>query len=317
MSRQPCSTTLGDFSPSWLLALATAAGLLIPAAAPAAEPAGGAEPAVPVPDGVEYLPDLVYGQAAGVDLKLDLARPKGLAGPRPVVVYFHGGGWVRGDRKSCLPELFRTAQAGYVAVTVGHRFAPEHPFPAQIDDARRALDWLRNHALRYGINPGRVGVIGYCSGGTLACLLGADGPQAGVRAVVGYYPVTDLARWHKSAAGLALFEGLAVRYSLLKAFGGDPQQFPGEYASASPVGHVGPNSAPTLLIHGADDGLVPHEQSELYRDALKSCGVEVRLWTLKGVGHCFDADPARGAEAEALARAFLDRHLKRPAVAAR
>src|SRR2546430_2396203 len=118
--------------PSWLLP--AVAGLFLPTAAVADD-----RPAVPVPADVEFRADLTYGHADGEDLKLDLARPKGAAGPLPVVVFFHGGGWVQGDRTTCRADVFRTAQAGYAAVSVGYRLAPQHPFPAQIDDAWRAL----------------------------------------------------------------------------------------------------------------------------------------------------------------------------------
>jgi acetyl esterase/lipase len=300
---------------SWLLTLT--AGLVIPTAARAAVRPAPPTPAVTVPADIDFRPDLTYGSTADTDLQLDLARPKGLSGPLPVVVYFHGGGWVQGDRKTCLPEVFRTAGAGYVAVTVGYRLAPQSPFPAQIDDARRALRWLRDNAAQYGIDPDRIGVVGYSSGGTLACLLGTDGGPAGVRAVVAYYPATDLARWHRSTAGLPFVERNLARYALGSAFGGTPFQFPGAYAQASPIGRVTRDTAPTLLIHGDADRLIPSEQSDLYRTALERAGVEAREVKLAGVGHNFDeTQPALAAEAEAQARGFLDRHLK-PQIARR
>jgi acetyl esterase/lipase len=218
------------------LPLLAATALLIPAGTTAAAPpARPAPPAAAVPGDLDYLPDLAYGTAAGQTLRLDLARPKQGAGRLPLVVYFHGGGWVKGDRKACLPEVFRTARAGYVAVTVGHRLAPDHRFPAQLDDARRALAGLRDNAGRHGIDPDRVGVVGYCSGGTLACLLGGGGQPTRPRAVVAYYTPTDLALWHKHADQLPFVEQQAARYALGTALGGTPEQLAGRYAQASPV----------------------------------------------------------------------------------
>src|SRR5262249_5209573 len=119
----------------------------------------------PVSRGTTIFPDLVYCRPnASTTLKLDLARPQG-TGPFPVVIFLHGGGWISGTRKTYLPYMAEAVQAGYVAVSVSYRLAPADRFPAAVHDVKCAVRWLRAHSARYGIDPQRMGVVGYSAGG--------------------------------------------------------------------------------------------------------------------------------------------------------
>src|SRR6187455_837422 len=137
-------------------ALATAAALELPVA-PAPREAGKAKPAVKVER------DVLYDTIDKQKLYLDIATPAG-PGPHPCVVVFHGGAWITGSRRDLSvggrdragrPEasvIEMLADRGYVAASVGYRLAPQHKFPAQIQDARAAVRFLRANAKEYGID---------------------------------------------------------------------------------------------------------------------------------------------------------------------
>jgi acetyl esterase/lipase len=263
-----------------------------------------------VPAGVAYLPDLVYGSGGNEKLLLDLAHPREGSGPFPAVVVLHGGCWVGGNRKRCVPMVLELARHGHVAISASYRLAPRHRYPAQVHDARCAVRWLRANAARYRIDPERIAVLGYSAGGHLACLLGttADnrdlegtGGHAGyssqVQLVVAYYPPTDLLRMPRSY----------LRTLVLESFLGSSSAR--TCIRASPITHAGRHSAPTLLVHGTDDRVVPLAQSEAFARKLREAGAHVELRTLHNAGHGFGSGPRdRDREANRIALEFLDRH---------
>src|SRR5262249_17365626 len=158
------------------------------------------------------------------------------------------------------------------------------PFPAQLEDVRQALVWLRANASQHRLDPERVAVVGYSSGGSLACLLGtaSGGPPARGKAVGAYYPITDFARRRSNQKAPTGLQRLAMQYSTNGAFGGPPDIFPALYADASALNHVTAQAPPTLLIHGTADSLVPPEQSQLYYAALRRAGVPASLLWVEG-----------------------------------
>src|SRR4051794_10257244 len=158
-------------------------------------------------DSIQFTRDVVFGKGGGEDLKLNLARPtrpyaKGL----PCVVFIHGGAWSAGDRAAHDADIRPMAEHGYVGVTVDYRLAPKHRFPAQVEDVKCAVRFLRAHAEQYGIDPDRIAVWGVSAGAHLALMLGVTQKEDGlegdggwpeqssaVQAVVAFYPRTDLA----------------------------------------------------------------------------------------------------------------------------
>src|SRR5215212_8660968 len=110
------------------------------------------------PEGVQFQRDIVYGKGGDVDLKLNLARPKSPSSNKlPCIVVIHGGGWMGGDRTNHDDLTWKFAQQGYVSATIGYRLAPAHRFPAQVNDVKCAVRYLRAHADEYGIDPDRFG----------------------------------------------------------------------------------------------------------------------------------------------------------------
>jgi len=293
---------------------------------PAAAP-GGAAGLATVPPGVVYATDLIYRQVGDTNLHLDMARPAQGDGPFPAVLVFNGGSWMDlgGDRKFCKELLVRLAQRGHVAVAVTHRSAAVAAFPAQIHDAKEAVRWLRANAKKYHLDPDRLGVVGFSSGGHLACLLGSttpkdllEGPNADlklssrVQAVVACYAPSDLAQMRQyiesgKPSWFVAQTGKSVLNKLLPAEKGVDWT-----TKASPITYAHRNVAPLLLIHGSADRVVPCEQSERYADKLKVAGASVRLLKLAEADHGFGSGYGgeAGRRCDDAAVEFLERQLR-------
>lgn len=284
------------------------------------------------PGGVTSHADLRYAAISGWRrLTLDLYMPPRKAGPKPLILYVHGGGWMNSDSRhfgaiADLPALLaRLAGEGFVVAAIEYRHAREAAFPAQGHDVRAALRFLKANADRFGIDPARTGVIGGSAGAHLAGLLALscgdarldpDGTKAPagsecVQAFVGWYGVYDataLAAQRPSGRDGGI-EGL------LGCTGGCPAD---KLALVSPVTYLDRSDPPTLLIHGTEDKTVPVEQSHLLEERMKAAGVPVSAIYIPGVDHSFmGKTPAetRAATLRAVNASFdfLHRQLDMPA----
>jgi len=202
-----------------------------------------------------------------------------------------------------------------VAASVGYRLSGEAQFPAQIEDCKCAVRFLRANADEYGIDPRRIGAMGVSSGGHLAILLGLteEGGQfanrggwenfsSSVSAVCDLFGVADLLQMPAKAAG--------VPSATARLLGGTAGQVPGRYVAASPVNYVHPGAPPFLIVHGDSDTVVPLRQGELLRDALKRADVDVVFHVVKGAGH--GSRHMITPEVRAVILAFLEKNLKHP-----
>jgi acetyl esterase/lipase len=247
------------------------------------------------------LRDLVFATPGGIELALDLYLPADRTAA-PVCVYLHGGGWLRGARTDRAAErLLPVARAGVAVASVDYRLSGQAVFPAQLDDVRAAVRWLRAHAGEHGLDATRVGAWGASAGGHLAALAGLtrderDGElgDSSVQAVVAWFATTDL-------LGLAADppEGPPPPFlpgplpqppfeaRLLGV--GAAADAPELARAASPVAHAHAGAPPFLLAHGDSDGLVPSAQSRRLHAALRAAGADATLWLLAGGNH---EDPA-------------------------
>jgi len=292
--------------------------LLLPLLMAAETPAPPARP-VPrmrIPDDVQLVRDVVYGKGGKRDLKLDIVQPKERpAEPMPVVVFVHGGGWSAGAKEMAVPRLVQFAQKGYFCATIEYRLSGEAPWPAQIEDCKCAIRFLRAKAALYGIDPKRIGVWGSSAGGHLVAMLGTAGDakefegeggwpdqSSRVQAVCDWFGPADLT-WaipRDPARG----RGTASN-AVVKLLGGPGPDLMEKARLASPTTYVTPDDPPFLIMHGELDRLVPLSQSQKLRDALQKAKVEVKLQVVKAKGHGFSS-PAEVREA----LEFFDRHLK-------
>ena len=154
---------------------------------------------------VELKEDVVYGTGAGDQLKLDLAKPREAKEPLPGILFIHGGGWQAGNKKVYRQAIQEFAANGYIVGSVGYRFAPKHRTPAQIEDVKCAVRWMRANAKDLNLKPEKIGAIGASAGGHLATMLGvmdsSDGCEgeggcsehsSKVQCVVNYFGPTNL-----------------------------------------------------------------------------------------------------------------------------
>src|SRR5262249_788519 len=127
----------------------------------------------------EIIRDVEYVQRTSGPLKCDIYQPAG-AGPFPAVLAVHGGAWGMGNKRQRGVYAQKVGPDGFNTVSISYRLAPEHKFPAQIEDCKSAVRWMRKNANKYKIDPTRIGAVGYSAGGHLVALLGATDPSCGL-----------------------------------------------------------------------------------------------------------------------------------------
>jgi len=231
---------------------------------------------------------------AGVSLGGILHRPEIPSGTRAAIVVLHG--WLpAGSNGSQLvePRARRYAEEGYVALALSMRGWPPSGGAddcglRQPDDVAAAVSWL---GALPGVDPARVAIVGFSQGGQVALLAGARGAAA--KALVAYYPVTDVARWKTTTTNPDIpgyIQGVCE---------------PGGTTPRSPLLNAAAIAKPVLLVHGDRDTRVPTEQSLLLHDSLAALGKETSLLLVPGAEHGFTA------EQEAVARPVVDEFLER------
>ncbi|HEX5734897.1 MAG TPA: alpha/beta hydrolase [Blastocatellia bacterium] len=267
--------------------------------------------------------NIEYARAGGHTLLLDLYLPAESTTALPLIVWVHGGGWASGDKGNG-GHAARLTERGYAVASINYRLSWEDRFPAQIEDCKAAIRWLRANASRYNLDPDRIGVWGSSAGGHLAALLGTSGgveelegdlgnqdQSSRVQAVIDWYGPADLLRMQSESLPCGVIDHdspLSPEALLL----GCPIQLCKDRARrASPVTYATSDDPPFLIMHGTEDCLVPPLQSRDMQEALAAVGVEATLKFIQGAGH--GGDEFETAENRKLVDDFLDRHLARPA----
>jgi acetyl esterase/lipase len=241
--------------------------------------------------------DVVYGHKDGLALTFDVHRPAPSNGAGVVAIV--SGGWQSSVEMSglivdgYLSPLLNAK--GFTVFAVRHGSSPRYPMSAIVSDVRRAVRFIRQHAGEYGVDPNRIGVYGGSAGGQLALLLGttadAGDPLASdavlressrVAAVVAYFPPTDLSRWGTQRIRQAF---AAMRLTDTEA------------AEYSPIRFVSPGAAPSLIVHGDADPVVPMIEGETMHEALTRAGVPASFLRIEGAGHGFEGADLERANA--------------------
>ncbi len=273
---------------------------------------------------VEVIRDVVYGKGGTRDLHMHILRPRTQpADPMPVIVYVHGGSWEAGSPDEGLVILNPMAQRGYFCATIEYRFSQEAKFPAQIEDCKCAIRYLRANATKYHLDPNRIGVAGASPGGHLVALLGTTGDvktldgtggspdqSSKVQAVCDLFGPVDFVKM--------LPDGLPAELEpetpLSKLLGGPVLEDIARAGRASPLTYLTANDPPFLILHGDRDPLVPFAQSQMLYDALKKAGVDATLIKVKDAGH--GDGGFRKPEILVTVANWFDQHLKaKPATA--
>ena len=254
-----------------------------------------------------------YG-AACQRLSLNLIRP--MDGKKhPLVVWLTGGAWREVSKDAHVPETVYLAEAGYTVATVEYRSSGDAVFPAQIEDVKAAIRFLRKNADWLQVDPDHVAVMGESAGGHLAAMAGATSGtglfdvgenldvSSDVQCAVDWYGPADFTCFALEGSDAFPFppEDLLI--------GGSARSNPEKAREASPVSYVSEKTPPFLILHGTCDQLVPFSQSEALYEKLCRAGVEAELAAIEGAGH---GDPVfAGPEVRGEILAFLNRHLKK------
>ena len=269
-----------------------------------------------LPEGTRTERDLVYGSAGGRELKLNLYLPPGDEA-KPLIIWIHGGAWLQGSKDGPSPAQ-QFVGLGYAVAHVGYRLSQVAKWPAQIQDCKAAVRWLRANAEKYHLDPKRFAAWGSSAGGHLVAVLGTSGgvpelagtcndlkTSSSVQAVVDWFGPTDFLQMNKFRSNIAHDEARSPESQLI---GGPIQENKEAAAKANPITYVGRGEAPPpfLIMHGTRDDLVPFNQSELLRDALEEKRADVTFHPVTGAGHGFGGEQNSAPVREFLARVFAD-----------
>jgi acetyl esterase len=231
----------------------------------------------------------------GESIPVRIYRPSADSKVRPVLVWFHGGGWVIGNLDSAdFACRMLTNASGCVVVSVDYRLAPEHKFPAAADDCFAATQWVVEHAGELGVDASKVAVGGDSAGGNLAAVVAqlakeAGGPAISYQALV--YPVTNFSSATASYTDNA--EGYLLTRASMEWFWGHylGNEGDGQHVKASPLLCADLTGLPPAIVITAEyDPL--RDEGEAYADALRKAGVAVESKRYDGQIHGFFANPA-------------------------
>lgn len=246
--------------------------------------------------------DVVYAMRGGLAMLLDVHYPDRSNGFG--IVFIPGSGWhapltydapplkASGFARLYVPPL---TEAGFTVFAINHRAAPRYAYPAPLEDAQRAVRFVRHNAKRFGIDANRIGGVGGSSGGHLISMLGAlDGggdtassdpverASAKLQAVFARAAPFDLTRVQGRFSSGSASSLLGMRLRERSA----PSSIEFRtYWAASPAAHVSPDDPPFLLMHGTADDRVPHVQAEQFLALLEAVGIEAELILIEGGGH--------------------------------
>jgi acetyl esterase/lipase len=271
--------------------------------------------------------NLAYVMHGGLSQTLDLYAPKNFK-KVPLIVWIHGGGFLFGTKGGfpVEPVPLHLLLEGYAIASINYRLSAEAVFPAQLEDCKAAVRWLRAHADEFGIDPDRIGVWGASAGGNLAALLGTTsevrdfevgdnfGYSSRAQAVCDFFGPTDFLQMDANRLPDGQIHNTPDSPES-KLVGGPIEDNPDKVSRVNPISYVTKSASPFLIVHGTLDRLVPFHQSQLLAAALEAAGALVKFYPVEGGGHgvYFGAGGGHGlyadAEVEPMVKAFFATHL--------
>jgi acetyl esterase/lipase len=277
-----------------------------------------------IPEHLTLDRDVIFNQDQDRPLRLHLLqRKKTSSRPAPAIVFVHGGAFRMGSRDDGLQALVPFAELGYVCASLEYRLSGEALFPAQIEDVKCGVRFLRANAAHYRLDPERIGAWGPSAGGHLVAMLGvSDGvselegtggwsdTSSRVQAVCDWFGPTDFLQMNRAGSGQDHDAADSPESELI---GGPIQEHAERVARANPMSYIIPDRRlpPFLIVHGDADPLVPFNQSQLLVTALERINANVHFHRVVGAGH---GGPAfETPEISSLVQGFFDLNLGRPA----
>ncbi|GAA4469066.1 alpha/beta hydrolase [Nibrella saemangeumensis] len=251
---------------------------------------------------IDYVGDGIVGH------RLDIHLPKNGTGPFPIVVCVYGSAWFSNSSKAATFSAGlgqKLLENGFAVVSINHRSSSDAKFPAQIQDVKAAIRFVRANASTFGLDNSFIGITGWSSGGHLSTMAGTTngvkketfkgldvdiegslgkftGTGSQVNAVVDWFGPTDFLIMDSCGSSFSHNEAKSPESSLI---GGPIQENPDKVALANPISYVRKGNPPFLIFHGNKDPLVPHCQSEKLYDKLQKEGVKSELVIVPEGGH--------------------------------
>jgi acetyl esterase/lipase/S-formylglutathione hydrolase FrmB len=272
--------------------------------------------AVDLPEGVRVEKDVVYGTVGDRELVLDLYWYPDAEKARPLIIWVHGGAWRQGSKNN-LQNVWPLLTKEYAVASVGYRLSGEAIFPAQIQDCKAAVRWLRKNTARYNLDGERFGAWGGSAGGHLVALMGTACEVADwevgdhldmssrVQAVCDWFGPTDFSRMNDDVKGKMDHDASNSPESQL--IGAPIQEHPDLAGNANPISYVSEDHPPFLIMHGGQDVTVSKNQSEFLNVALQEQGVSSTFVLIDDLGHGLQGDRT---DIDKLVLAFFDKRLK-------
>jgi acetyl esterase/lipase len=286
-------------------------------------------------DGATVTQDVVFGRKFGTALTMDVHRPNKKDANGAAIVFVVSGGWTSNhDLWYTYYQLFGQmfVKRGYTVFVVFHGSQPMYTIPEAVADVNRAVRFVRSHARDYAVDPQRLGICGASAGGHLSLMQGTAGDKGDtkakdpveqassrVQAVACLFPPTDFLnyggkdKYAFSEGGLLAalrpavdFHELSPKTKLRERIT-DQKKILEQARKISPINHISADTAPTLIIHGDADKVVPIQQAEAFVARLKVARVSAELVVKKGAGHGWSG---MDKDIKILADWF-DKHLKK------
>ncbi|GAB4110368.1 MAG: hypothetical protein Fur005_01860 [Roseiflexaceae bacterium] len=270
------------------------------------------------PSSVQAYRDLAYVQNGHKRQRLDLFVDRD-RDRQPLIIWIHGGAFRMGSKEDDVPLEYLAK--GYAIASLNYRLSQHALFPAQIEDCKAAVRFLRAHAEEYRLDPQRFAAWGSSAGGHLVAMLGTTGGNttfdvgehldcsSRVQAVIDYFGPTDFLQMDRQRLPHGMLHDTPDSPES-QLVGGPIQQHPERVAQANPITHISGDLPPFLIIHGDSDPLVPYQQSVILHEALQAAGGQSAFYTVAGGGHGHFSDPMVAA----LTRSFLQQTLGNPRI---
>ena len=258
--------------------------------------------------------DVTYARYGDRSLEMDIYRPKGAWGALPAIVCIHGGGWRQGSRINHTKPAQALAAQGFVTATISYRLSGEAPFPAQIQDCKAAVRFLRANAQKYGIDADKIGAIGHSAGGHLVALLASAGEAKELEGEGGN---ADFSSVIQAAVPMGAQTHLtsernrkisAEKEIWQQFLSGSQEEQPDTYRLASPLHHLNKNDPPCWFITGEKDDA--STRAAEFRERMKELGIQSDLSVIKGAPHPFTVKQIWFDEMIETAGKFFDKTLK-------
>jgi acetyl esterase/lipase len=263
-------------------------------------------------EGAAYMEEgIVYAKIGDRELHLNLYRPSKGEGPFPAVVFVHGGGWRAGHRGHFSRQAMYLSSRGYVCACIEYRLSGEARFPAQIEDVKCAIRWMRSEGSKhFGADPGRIAVSGGSAGGHLALLAGTSGGAAELEGAGGWQDQSSAVQCVVAFNPAVAFPDGMASDAVSAFLGGTRAEVPEQYRLATPATWLDEHDPPMLLLHGNADKTVPYSLSAEFVAKLKALGIQSELYTAEGKGHSWFSFPPDFVPTTRALEAFLEKYLK-------